>query len=125
MLAASLLVLAASHAGCAWHRGEMLDLSGVVETGGLTGKLKRLVEPASGQSIEAQDLGIVVTRNGFDGKLAWSQDMSGGVHDLNSDFARRLAVSMAWLDSRLGCGPSQTDSMTQLGIRIQGKRRFS
>ena len=96
MLVVSLLMLAASHAGCAWHRGEMLDLSGAVETGGLSGKLTRRVEPASGRSIEAQDLGIVVTRSGYDGKLAWSQDMSGGVHDLNSDFARRLATSMAW-----------------------------
>jgi len=125
MLVVSLLMLAASHAGCAWHRGEMLDLSGAVETGGLSGKLTRRVEPASGRSIEAQDLGIVVTRSGYDGKLAWSQDMSGGVHELNSDFARRLAVSMAWLEDRLGCGPSQREPMTRLSVRTEGRRPYS
>src|SRR4051794_4610106 len=102
MFAAAFVALAASAATCGWSPGEVLELSGKVETGDLTGKLTRRVEAGSGRLSEAQDLGIVVTRTGFDGKLAWSQDMSGGVHDLNSNFARKLARSMAWLDGRQG-----------------------
>ena len=120
MLAAALLVLAASHAACPQHPGAVLEMSGTVETGGLNGKLTRRVEAGSGRTFEERDLGVVTTRAGFDGKHAWSQDGSGGVHDLNSAFARRLAVSMAWLDGRLGCGPSPRDGMTPLGVRADG-----
>ena len=123
MLAAALLVLAATHAVCPSHPGEVLEMSGTVETNGLKGKLTRRVEAGSGRMFEAMELGIVTTRAGFDGKLAWSQDASGGVHDLNSTFARRLAASMAWLDGRLGCGPSPRDGMTPFGVRADGKRR--
>ena len=35
------------------------------------------IEAGSGRLFEAADLGVGTTRNGFDGKLAWSQDMSG------------------------------------------------
>jgi hypothetical protein len=124
MLAAALLALAAAHAACPTRPGEVLELLGRVETGGLTGKLARRVEAATGRSFEVHDLGIVVTRTGFDGRLAWSQDGSGGVHDLNSAFGRRLAASMAWLDGRVGCSPSQRDGITRLGVRTEGKRRF-
>lgn len=124
MLAAALLALAAAHAACPTRPGEVLELLGGVETGGLTGKLARRVEAATGRSFEVHDLGIVVTRTGFDGRLAWSQDGSGGVHDLNSAFGRRLAASMAWLDGRVGCSPSQRDGITRLGVRTEGKRRF-
>ncbi|HEY7006884.1 MAG TPA: hypothetical protein VH392_10455, partial [Sphingomicrobium sp.] len=108
-------VAASPGAPCAWQRGEVLEVTGQVETGGLTGKLLRRVETGSGRLLEAQDLGIVVTRNGFESRRAWSQDMSGGVHELNSGFARRLAISMAWLDGRQGCAPSVRASMTRWG----------
>jgi hypothetical protein len=120
---------AASHdAGvetCRWRRSEILVVSGEIETGGLTGRLERRVETGSGRLFEADDLGIVVTRNGFDGTVAWTQDMSGGVHDLNSGFARRLATSMAWLDGRQGCAAALQDGMTPLGRPVEKGRRFT
>jgi hypothetical protein len=114
----------ADSAACGWRPGEVLEFSGEVRTGGLSGKLVRRVEARSGRLFEAEDLGIIVTRNGFDGAVAWSQDMSGGVHDLNSNFARKLAVSMAWLDGRMGCGPTPRERMTRLGRRSEGGRHF-
>jgi hypothetical protein len=122
---AAFLALAAALPACPPHPGEVLEMSGKVETGGLTGELTRRLEAGSGRSFEARDLGFITTRSGFDGKLAWSQDGSGGVHDLNSAFARRLAASMAWLDGRVGCGPSQRGGMTRLGVRTEGRRHFS
>lgn len=111
-------------AACGWRRGEILETTGIVETSGLEGRFIRRVETGSGRLFDENDLGIAVTRNGFDGNLAWSQDMSGGVHDLNSDFARRLAVSMAWLDARHGCSPARSDDMTPLTNPSRAGRRF-
>ncbi|HEY4070218.1 MAG TPA: aspartyl protease family protein [Sphingomicrobium sp.] len=121
----ALTALTASHGTCAWQRGEVLEVHGEVQTGGLTGRLERRVEIGAGRSFEADDLGIVVIRNGFDRRRAWSQDMSGGVHELNSEFARRLAVSMAWLDGRQGCAPSRRASMMRVGSRTEKGRRFA
>jgi hypothetical protein len=124
-LAAAAASLGAHGATCGWRPGEILELSGEVQTGGLTGKLLRRVETGSGRLFETDDLGLIITRNGFDGRLAWTQDMSGGVHDLNSAFARKLAVSLAWLDGRQGCAPSRRDGMTRLGVRADEGRRFT
>lgn len=116
---------AGGDATCSWRRGEVLEISGEVHIGGLTGRVERRVETGSGRLFEADDLGIIVIRNGFDGAVAWSQDGSGGVHDRDSGFARRLAISMAWLDGRHGCAPSTRDRMTRLGSRRSGGRHFS
>lgn len=124
----ALAAIAAIHSGggtCGWRSGEILALSGRLETGGLSGRFARRVETGSGRLFEVDDLGIIVTRNGFDGSVAWAQDGSGGVHDLNSRFARKLAVSMAWLDGRQGCAPSRRDGMMRLGPRVEKGRRFT
>jgi hypothetical protein len=124
----SLLALAGVQSGsanCAFRPGEILEVSGKVETGGLSGRLLRRLEVGSGRLFEEDDLGIIRTRNGFNGRVAWSQNMSGGVHDLKSGFARRLATSMAWLDGRQGCPAPTKTGLTRLGSRIERKRRFT
>src|SRR5690349_21532349 len=68
---------------CGWRRGDILEASGTIQSGGLTGRFLRRAEAGSGRLFETDDLGIVVTRNGFDGAVAWTQDMSGGLHDLS------------------------------------------
>ena len=116
-----LVALTAAPATCGWRPGEVVEATGEVQAGGLRGHMVRRVETGSGRLFETDDLGIIITRNGFDGHLAWSQDMSGGIHDLNSGFARRLAASMAWLDGLQGCAPS---TAKRLGIRTEKRRRF-
>lgn len=95
-----------------------LEISGQAN---LTGTFKRTVAPASGRFAEALDLGIVKTGSGFDGRFAWSRDVSGASHYLTSDFARRLAVSEAWLTSHLSCAapkraPMRVDASTGLSV---------
>jgi hypothetical protein len=125
----ALLALGSAHppvaATCGWRRGEVLEASGEIESGGLTGRVLRRVETRSGRLFEEDDLGVGTTRNGFADGMAWAQDMSGGVHALNARFARRLAVSMAWLDGRQGCAPSRRDGMKRLGTRTADGRRFT
>jgi PDZ domain/Aspartyl protease len=127
-----LMLLAATAAGrpaaaaqCQWRPGESLRAEGEVRTGGLTGRFGRVVEIGTGRLRETTDLGIVTTRRGFDGQLAWTQDGSGGVHSLNASFARRLAVSRAWLDGRQGCPAAPGPTMRLLARREEGGRSFT
>jgi Aspartyl protease len=103
-LAALLACAGRAEAACDWPGNELLRISGDVEQGDLRGTFSRTLAPASGRFVESIDLGIVKTGTGSEGRLAWSTDVSGASHYLDSDFARRLAVSEAWLSSHLGCG---------------------
>lgn len=105
-------------ATCAWRPTDQLTISGDVEQGGIRGSFERRVAPASGRFIEAIDLGTVKTGSGFDGQGAWSRDVSGASHYLTSVFAKRLAVSEAWLTGHLSCPPVRSGNATR--IRTDG-----
>jgi hypothetical protein len=105
VVAGGLLWGAPAEASCPAAQGQPLEISGDVQQGGLGGTFRRTLDPASGRFAEAIELGLIRTGSGFDGRLAWLRDVSGRSHHLNSDFARRLAASEAWLSARLGCGP--------------------
>ena len=77
--------------------GALLQISGEVQQGGLRGTFSRIFDPATGRFSESVDLGVIRMGSGFDGSLAWSSDISGASHYLNSEFARHLAISEAWL----------------------------
>jgi len=92
-----------AEASCNWKPTELLRLTGKVQQGDLSGPFSRTVAPASGRFAETMKLGTLSMGTGFDGRLAWSRDFSGASHYLNSDFARRLVVSEAWLTAHVGC----------------------
>jgi hypothetical protein len=103
LCAALLACTGRAEASCNWKPTELLKLTGDVQQGDLSGPFSRTVAPASGRFVESMNLGTLSMGTGFDGRLAWSRDFSGASHYLNSDFARRLAVSEAWLSDHLGC----------------------
>jgi hypothetical protein len=88
---------------CNWGTNEQLTISGEFEDGGLRGTFGRTIVPESGRFVESIDLRSIKRGSGFDGKLAWSRDVSGASHYLSSTFAKRLAVSEAWLTGHLDC----------------------
>ncbi len=92
---------------------QLLEVSGQVQQGDLTGTFSRVIAPSSGRFAESLDLDVVKTGSGFDGRLAWSRDVSGASHYLTSDFARRLAVSEAWLTSHLSCPAPKGTPLTK------------
>ena len=98
----------------------IVETQGAVLEDGMPGAFQRRVELGSGRSRETIDLGIVRRGSGFDGKLGWSQDVSGGVHQLNSDFARALSISQAWLDAHLDCPPAEDPGWRFLGVKADG-----
>jgi hypothetical protein len=100
---ALLICAGRAEASCSWKPSDMFRLTGEVQQGNLRGSFSRTVAPASGRFTETMKLGTLSMGTGFDGRLAWSRDFSGASHYLNSEFARRLAVSEAWLTAHLGC----------------------
>jgi hypothetical protein len=82
-----------------------LDLSGIrIESGtetanGLTGRWRKSIDLESGRTRTVADFGVFRTTEVWDGTNYWRQDKSGGVHALNSPFARENNFTEAWLAS--------------------------
>lgn len=111
-------------AACPWSAGEVLDLTGTVGAGGLSGSFHRAVEIGSGRSTESIDFGVFATGDGYDGELAWSRDVSGATHDLDSGFARSLARSEAWLAAHQGCKDQSGARAQQQPPIVDGSHNF-
>lgn len=67
------------------------------------GRMDLALDPRTGRYAEHFRYGIFSTGSGFDGSLSWLQDKSGAAHALNADFAKRLAITDAWLARRGWC----------------------
>jgi hypothetical protein len=86
-----------------WASSAFIRSEGSVTEGGLTGKLGRLADPATGRFVEHRTYEPFSTGTGYDGRLSWSQDVSGAAHSLNAEFARRLTVTDRWIATRGWC----------------------
>ncbi|WP_372786355.1 aspartyl protease family protein [Phenylobacterium sp.] len=99
-------------ASCAgWPRAGVIEMAGEIKGGGLDGAVSLTLDPARGRWRQRKDYGGMSTAAGFDGTLAWAQDVSGGSHGLDSDFARRTARSQAWIARRGWCRPDAGDAV--------------
>jgi hypothetical protein len=92
------------HSGCAaWQSAATLTLRGASEAGGLKGDFAAIVDIATGRHVTTKNYGVYGEAAGFDGRLDWAKDRSGASHQLNSDPARAIAVTQAWLRRRGWC----------------------
>jgi len=82
----------------------MIELRGTSEAGGLTGRFTIIVDLRSGRYVAQRDYGIYSEATGFDGRLGWKRDRSGASHFLDSDPARAITATGAWLFRRGWCG---------------------
>jgi hypothetical protein len=90
--------------GCAeWHRASALTLQGPVQEGGLNGRFTLLLDPRDGRNTVSRDFGVFSESSGFDGRVGWSRDHSGGSHDLNAEAARAISTTESWLLRRGWC----------------------
>jgi len=60
----------------------------------------------------------------YDGMTTWSQDISGGVHPLDSNFARELAITDAYLARRGYLRTSGTVAVACVGTRTEHGREM-
>jgi hypothetical protein len=81
----------------------MIELRGTSEASGLTGRFTIVVDFRSGRYVTQRDYGIYSEATGFDGRLGWKRDRSGASHFLDSDPARAITATEAWLFRRGWC----------------------
>jgi hypothetical protein len=81
----------------------MIELRGTSEAGGLTGRFTIIVDLRTGRYVAQRDYGIYSEATGFDGRLGWKRDRSGASHFLDSDPARAITATEAWLFRRGWC----------------------
>jgi len=74
-----------------------ISLSGSEQGSGLSGRWSKLIDLATGKTREASNFGVFSKAAVWDGRRAWRQDMSGGVHAIDSEFMRSVHVTDAWL----------------------------
>lgn len=67
-------------------------------TGGMTGKVERWVDIRSGRSYLRYAVGTLTGAQGFDGKVAWSEDGSGQSRPEISSVGKELAANAAYRD---------------------------
>lgn len=92
------LAQALPQAGCAeWHRASALTFQGTVQAGSLDGRITLALDPRDGRNTVSRDFGVFSESSGFDGKVRWAQDRSGGSHDLNAAAGRAISITESWI----------------------------
>ena len=90
----------------AWKDIRGLTARGRIDTSGLSGSWTRAEDLAEGRYVVAADLGVMRIAEGYDGRVHWRQDPSGGVHPLNGAFSQMRARTDAWLARRGWLAPT-------------------
>jgi hypothetical protein len=98
-----------------WTAARMIKARGTTSGGGLSGRFMMTLDARTGRSVTRRDYGVYAQAEGFDGKLDWTQDLSGGSHFLNSAPALEISVTQAWLRRRGWCDP-QNDQAEILAL---------
>ncbi len=93
--------LRAASGGPAWDQVREISAQGSAQTSGLSGTAKLDEDLLGGRYAERLNVaGQGVSATVYDGATLWSQDISGGVHALDSAFPRARARTEAFLARR-------------------------
>ena len=100
--------------GCSeWRHTSALTAQGTVQEGGLDGRFTLRLDTGNGRYTVSRDFGVFSESSGFDGRVGWSRDRSGGSHDLNAAAAHAISITESWILRRGWCdaGHSLVESM--------------
>jgi predicted aspartyl protease len=126
-LADLLAAARAAAGGAAWDGIATLQAEGRIRTSGMEGRWQESADLRRGRFRTAVDVGVYRVSEGFDGRVRWRQDPSGGVHALDAAFTRTNRITDAWLARRAWL---QADAATDgtgwsaLAARTEDGRRF-
>jgi len=112
--------------GSAWKNVAALEAHGTVNASGLQGRWQRIDELGTGRFRTLSDMGVHRTAEGYDGSTRWRQGASGGVHALDSEFARSAAKTQAWIARRgwLDANAAGTVRFGPIERRSESGRRY-
>jgi predicted aspartyl protease len=86
--------------GAAWEKVTTLDYQGTEDQSGMKGPIHIVEDVSLGRISRKSDFGIIKFAEVWDGRNHWRQDMTGGVHLLNSHFALQANATDQWLARR-------------------------
>jgi hypothetical protein len=92
--------LHAAEGGAAWGGVEGVTAVGQKTSFGLKGPYRASEDLTTGRFVRAADYGLFHNAEGLDAAGRWRMDNSGRIHPLDSDEARTVAVTEAWLAAR-------------------------
>ncbi len=111
--------------GDRWDTVGELSADGSVTALGLDGRALIRDDVVDGRNLHRFDIAAMGTMERvYDGRTMWVQDISGGVHPLDSTFARQDAVTAAYLARRGYFKPSDGVRLRCLGTHLQNGRRL-
>jgi predicted aspartyl protease len=86
--------------GAAWDSLAALSAEGDETSSGMKGRWTLTQDLKTGLMHQASDFGIIRTEEVWGPRGHWRRDISGGVHPIDSAFARQLAATDAWMARR-------------------------
>ena len=111
--------------GAAWDGLAALSIEADETNSGMKGRWTATEDLKLGQERQASDFGFIRTQEVWSDHGHWRQDISGGVHPIDSDFAKQLAATDAWMIRRdylkPGHGGAAFDAVAQ---REDGGHRY-
>ena len=100
--------------------------TGIEHASGLEGRWSRTTDLDSGRMRQSSNFNVFSTSEVWDGDTAWRQDMSGGVHPINSGFMRGVQVTDAWLAQLAYLQPGALGAQIEaLGDRAADGQEFA
>ncbi|MEO7323404.1 MAG: aspartyl protease family protein [Dokdonella sp.] len=90
----------AASGGKVWDGIAAISARGTEKASGLSAQWRLDVDLQGGRLRQSADFGVLRYAEGIDGHAHWRQDASGGIHDLDSGFARTATITDAWLARR-------------------------
>jgi hypothetical protein len=104
--------------GNAWNRVAEISADGQTVVAGLRGTVRLQTDLVEGRYAQHFDVpGMGSSAEVYDGRTIWARDISGGVHPYDAPFARKRAITSAYLDRR-----AYFDSAAAATIACAGKR---
>jgi hypothetical protein len=123
--AAVLAQVRAATGGAAWDRVRALSAVGKKTSFGLTGPYRSTEDLVSGRFARRSDYGLLANAEGLDEAGRWRMDNSGAVHSLDSNEARTVAATEAWLAARAYLFPERgTAVLVLLAPATEGAETF-
>lgn len=115
----------AAAGGDAWSGKTALTLKYKYSGQGMTGTTASTYDLNVGAFVDSFDIGPMKGANGFDTKVAWTQDMSGAVTPEAGGDTRQLAINEAYRDANLWWRPDYGGaSISSRGARTEGGTSF-
>ena len=112
--------------GNAWGRVSTLTFSGTENSSGMQGNFHAVDDVKTGRMRRETDFRVIKVAEVWDGQHHWRQDMSGGVHALDSEFALQAAATDQWLARRAYLRPhAENASFGEVETRTDAGTSFA